>query len=101
MSSPGADKIAVKLAKRIIDWQSDRGELAEIQKAEADARVQGIENSYETTITARRKDGDVNALSYTKESIEYKARVDIHEEWIGFYKMLINTDTIIDVTDMP
>lgn len=101
MSLPGADKIAIKLSQHVMAWDNDRGELAEILKAEADARVQGIENSFESTITARRNDGDRNALSYTKESIEYKARLDIHQQWIDFYTLLLNHEIYIDVTEMP
>lgn len=101
MSLPGADKIAIKLSQHVMAWDADRGELAEILKAEVDANVQGIENSYETTITARRKDGDRNALPYTKESIDYKARLDIHQQWIDFYTLLLTQGIYIDVTEMP
>lgn len=101
MQTPGADKIAVKLSRHVFDWQQDRGELAEILKAEAEARILGIENSYATTITERRKDGERAALQYTKESIDYKARVDIHEQWIAFYTLLLNNNIIIDVSELP
>lgn len=101
MSDPGADKIAIKLAAWLIRYQDDAGELAEILKAEAQARVDGVQNSYQATITAQKHDGDVNALQYVKESIDYKARVSVDEKWIEYYTMLITTNTIIDVTDLP
>lgn len=101
MQTPGADKIALKLASHILQWQNDRGELAEILKAEAEARISGIENSYASTITERRKDGDRAALEFTKESIDYKAKVDIHEQWIEFYTLLINHEIVIEIGDLP
>lgn len=92
---------AIRLRNAIIRWQDNRGELAEILKAEAEAKVNGIENSVESTITARRKDGDRQALEFTKESLEFRAKIDIDEQWIGFYSLLITQGIHIDLTGCP
>lgn len=95
---------ALLIASRLKDTYKQladaRGELAEILKAETEARVRGIENSYESTITARRKDGDLQALEYSKESIEWKAKVDTLTGWVSFYSLLISSGLYIDVSDI-
>lgn len=93
-------EVALTLESTIEKWQSLRGEYAEVLKAEAQARVEGIENSFEATITARRKDGERAALQYTKESLDMKADLDILEQWIAFYSMLINNGIDIPVSEV-
>lgn len=101
METPGAALLIADRLKQTYKELSDaRGELAEILKAEVEAKVRGIENSYETTITARRKDGDLNALEYTKESIDWKAKVDILTGWVTFYSLLLRTGLYINVSDI-
>lgn len=99
--SQGAAQIADKLKSQIIQWQYARGELAEVLKAEASARAEGIDYSDATTITARRLAGDRNAIEWTKESIDLKAKVDIHEKWIWFYGLLLTEGITIPVSDCP
>lgn len=98
--SGAALRIAERLKQTYKDLADARGELAEILKAEEQARVEGIENSYESTITARRKDGDRNALPHTLESIDYKAKVDILTGWVQFYSLLITSGLYIEVSDI-
>lgn len=101
MTHPGAASIAIKLRGQITRWQSLRGELAEVQKAESQAKVEGVEFSNQTTITARRLDGDRQALDFTKEAIDLKADVDIAEKWMWFYALLLTEGINIDVTECP
>lgn len=99
---PGAVFIATKFRDQVTEWSSLRGEYAEVLKAEAQAKVEGVEYSQATTITARRLDGDRNALEFTKDSIDLKAKVDTAEKWMWFYALLIEHDLYdVDVTGCP
>lgn len=101
MTNPGAATIAIKLRGQVLRWQNLRGELAEVQKAEAQARVEGVEFSTESTITARREAGNRQALEFTKEAVDLKADVEIAEKWMWFYALLLTEGITIEVSECP
>lgn len=98
---PGAVQIATKLAAAVIRYQDARGEYAEVQKAEIEARFEGTTWSNQTSVTGRKHDGDYAALPITKESIDLKAKVDIEEKWCWFYSTLLENQIYINVEDCP
>lgn len=51
-------------------------ELAEVEVAEHEARLNGIVNSTESTVTARERDGDLAARQFHVEKIRVRARLD-------------------------
>lgn len=51
-------------------------ELAEVEIAEHDARMAGVQHSQESGVTARDRDGDLNAWQSRNERTRVRARLD-------------------------
>lgn len=94
----GLQIIAYKLANTLATLESKRGELAEVKKAEARAKVNGFvgDTRYEAEHNA-----SLTAIHFTEEVYDLDCDVRNLERWADFYTLLIQCNVIINVDDLP
>lgn len=79
---------AVELLREVLVNLDDKcGELAEVRKAEEDARRA---NFHGTNVTEARENASRAASEYVKEAIDLQADIDSLLRWRDFYTLLAN-----------
>lgn len=94
-------EIADRLKSTILELENDRGELAEVLKAEALAKTTAWQQSQSNTDTGRRFDAETAAKDYIPSIQDLRASVDTLLIWVNFYTLLIKHDISIDLTGCP
>ena len=73
---PTQSPLAIALQSSASDIARLLVELAEVEVAEHDARLTGIHNSHESSVTGRERDGDLNSRDLRNERIRVRAKLD-------------------------
>lgn len=71
------------------DLMALRGQLAEVQIAEMQARHRTIQMSQDTSITGRKQEGDVAAAAMTEEVINVKMKIVAREDLRDMLRLAI------------
>lgn len=89
MTTPGAALAIQEYKNHVTELVALRGELAEIAKAELKQRIEGYENSRESTVTGRRYDGERIVLDLSMEMIDFKMKIEVESDWVTFWQTYI------------
>lgn len=92
---------ADRLRDTLKQLSDKRGELAEVLKAEAQAKVEAYSASQDPAIRGREKEADALALPHTLDIIDLKVDIQILESWERFYTLILTHNLDVSLIGCP